>query len=112
MGGASFVGNVDRYEVGGEGGHCGSSFWEWRWGKRRREAAPTTDVRRVVTYGRVTSTVPTRGLHESPGPKPHPLLTPWVLAYQLSLAFDPPEELIKVKQVATFNQPRELVKAQ
>ena len=37
MGGASFVGNVDRYEVGDEGGHCGSSFWEWRWGKRRRE---------------------------------------------------------------------------
>ena len=24
--------------------------------------------------------------------RPHPLLTPWILAYQLSLAFDPLEE--------------------
>ena len=29
--------------------------------------------------------------------QPHPLLTPWALAYQLSLAFDPPEESIKVQ---------------
>ena len=39
-------------------------------GSGEGKAAVGTDVRRVVTYGRATSTVPTRGLHESPGPSP------------------------------------------
>ena len=42
--------------------------------------------------------------------QPHSPLT-WVFAYQLPLAFDPPEELIKMQSTTTFDQPKESVKA-
>jgi hypothetical protein len=58
--------------------------------------AGVLETAEVSAMAEPRQTVPTRGLHES-RLQPHPLLTLWVFAYQLPLAFDPPEESIKAQ---------------